>query len=249
MNEPSNFYDGQQNGCDKSSTLNLPPYVPRSADGHSLFHKTICPSAKQHLGNHYDLHNMYGYTEGMATYEALKTVRNKRPFIISRSTFPGYGHFGGHWTGDVLSDWSSLHDSVTGILGFNLLGIPMVGADICGFNGNTTVKLCQRWVQVGAFYPFSRNHNTDNGIDQDPVSLGPEVVEAAKEALTIRYSLLPFLYTLFAKAHLYGSPVLTPTFFHANAGDKIAYTIDNQFFWGNELLIVPVLSEVFFSPN
>ena len=55
--------------------------------------------------------------------------------------------------------------------------------------------MCCRWMQLGAFYPFSRNHNTDDAIDQDPVSLGPMVTESARIAMSARYKLLPFFYT------------------------------------------------------
>ncbi len=116
MNDPSNFEDGQLKlGCDTNNKLNEPPYMPRYVSGGKLYYKTICPSAKQALGRHYDLHNLYGFTEAKATFKALsKSRKGKRPFVISRSSFPGQGQFGGVWTGDIHSDWDAMATSIAG---------------------------------------------------------------------------------------------------------------------------------------
>ena len=92
MNEPSNFEDGQLRlGCPDDG-LNHPPYVPRDVTGGSLFHHTACPSARHHMGSHYDLHNLFGLSEAVVTNRALRRVRpGRRPFIISRSSAPGLG--------------------------------------------------------------------------------------------------------------------------------------------------------------
>ena len=247
MNEPSNFFDGQKllDGCSKEGDdfkLDEPFYIPKGITGNKLYAKTICPSARHYKGFHYEFHNTYGIDETIMTASAMIDIRKKRPFVVSRSTFPGQGHYGAHWTGDVVSHWKDMRESIAAIINFNMFGIPMVGADVCGFNGNTSVELCNRWMQLGAFYPFSRNHNTDNGIDQDPVSLGEPVIESARNALNIRYKLLPYLYNLMVKAHLTGSPVARSMLLNY-PNDRQAYALDEQFMWGKDFLIVPVLED------
>ena len=92
---------------------------------------------------------------------------------------------------------------LTGIMEFNLFGMPYIGADICGFIFNTTEEMCNRWMQLGSFYPFSRNHNIYDAFDQDP-GVWPAVADASRRSLMIRYRLLPYLYTLFHLSHTTG---------------------------------------------
>ncbi|XP_053308822.1 lysosomal alpha-glucosidase [Spea bombifrons] len=240
MNEPSNFVHGSIDDCPKNDLEN-PPYVPGVVGG-TLNAATICASSKQHVSSHYNLHNLYGLSEAMASHYALVKVRKRRPFIISRSTFASHGRYAGHWTGDVESTWDQLYHSVPAILLFNMYGVPLVGADICGFVGNTTEELCVRWSQLGAFYPFMRNHNTRDAKSQEPYVFSEQAQNAIRKALYVRYTLLPYLYTLFHKAHANGETVARALFIEFPS-DPNTWTIDRQFLWGEALLITPVLEQ------
>ncbi|XP_005001486.1 lysosomal alpha-glucosidase isoform X2 [Cavia porcellus] len=238
MNEPANFVKGSEHGC-PDNELENPPYVPGVVDG-SLQAATICASSHQFLSTHYNLHNLYGLTEAIASSRALVKVRGTRPFVISRSTFAGHGQYAGHWTGDVWSNWEQLSYSVAEVLQFNLLGVPLVGADICGFLGNTSEELCVRWTQLGAFYPFMRNHNDLHSQPQEPYRFSEPAQQAMRKAFALRYALLPYLYTLFHGAHARGQTVARPLFLEFPQ-DPSTWTVDRQLLWGEALLITPVL--------
>jgi alpha-glucosidase (family GH31 glycosyl hydrolase) len=84
---------------------------------------------------HREVHAYYGHLSTVATHEYLSQLG--RPFIIGRSTSVGSGHFIGHWTGDNVATWDFLRLSISGNFLFQIFGIQMVGADICGFYQNT----------------------------------------------------------------------------------------------------------------
>lgn len=73
------------------------------------------------------------------TYEFLKS-KNGRPFIITRSNSVGTGVYAGHWTGDNVATWDFLRLSISGNFLFQIFGIQMVGADICGFRSKLFVQ-------------------------------------------------------------------------------------------------------------
>lgn len=241
MNEVANFKKGSVKGC-ADNNLNYPPYTPKILDA-VMYSKTLCMDAKQKWGNHYDVHSLYGYSMVLASEKALQRVfRGNRTLMLTRSSFPGVGKYSGHWLGDNAANWNDIKWAIPGMLEFSLFGVPYIGADICGFFDDSPEELCRRWMQVGAFYPFARNHNAQGYRPQDPAWFGAEstLVRSSKHYLNIRYTLLPYLYTLFYKAHTTGDTVVRPMM-HEFYGDSQTWSVDRQFLWGKHLLITPVL--------
>nr|XP_011721910.1 putative maltase-glucoamylase-like protein FLJ16351 [Macaca nemestrina] len=243
MNEVASLLQASNDQCE-SNNLNFPPFLPRVLD-HLLFARTLCMDTEFHGGLHYDIHSLYGHSMARTTNLALETVfMNNRSFILSRSTFAGSGQFAAHWLGDNAATWDDLRWSIPTILEFNLFGIPMVGANICGYTNNVTEELCRRWMQLGAFYPLPRNHNGPGFRDQDPAAFGADslLLSSSRHYLNIRYTLLPYLYTLFYRAHTQGETVARPLV-HEFYQDSATWDVHEQFLWGPGLLITPVLYE------
>ena len=220
---------------------NNPPYKPWNG-GNALYSHTIDLSAMQHLGMQYNVHTLYGHYEGKATRAAADRILGKRSLVVSRSTFPGSGRHMSHWLGDNHSTWEDLHLSIAGVITMGMFGLPHVGADICGFVGNTTKELCTRWIQLGAFYPFSRDHNAVGMIPQEPYVFGPDVAKIAANTILLKYSFLPYYYTLHYHAHTIGDPVARGLFYEFPE-DTITAENDMQMLIGPGMLLTPVLTE------
>lgn len=252
MNEPANFVQGSVTGC-PDNHWNHPPFIPQIFEGDrdngSLYYKTLCMDGVQHWGSHYDVHSLYGHSESIVTYNALVELNpNKRPFVMTRSSFAGTSKYAFKWLGDNGSQWRQLHWSIVGMLEFQLFGFPLIGADICGFWAQAQYEMCLRWYQLGTFYPFARSHNIykNDGVeyarDQDPTAWNSTFTDIVRRYIRIRYKFLPYMYSQFKEAHIEATMVLRSLMFEFPE-DENTWSIDRQFMFGPSLLISPALDE------
>ena len=210
-------YDSSKITKDKNIYLDI-PYLPGEGPLHkSLSHNTISVNAYSRKNdpsnNFYTMYNVKSLISKIQvkiTNEYLNSV-DKRPFIVSRANTIGHGRYGFHWLGDNISTFDFLRWSISGIFNYNIFGVPFSGADICGFHRSSTDELCARWHILGSFYPFSRNHNVDTGLPQEPWQFNTRsrhenmmdnnrpkegyTLHAAKVGIKMRYSLMRYAYT------------------------------------------------------
>ncbi|HYC93371.1 MAG TPA: glycoside hydrolase family 31 protein [Thermoanaerobaculia bacterium] len=191
--------------------------------------------------DHREIHNVYGMLMTRSTFEGLSKLRpDARPFILSRASFAGGQRYAALWPGDNVSDWTAFRSSIPMLLGLGLSGFPFVGVDIGGFAEAPTPELYTRWLQAGVFYPFMRTHTTFGTPDQEPWSYGVEYEAINRRAIELRYRLLPYIYSAMREAAESGVPAMRPMFVEF-PDEGATWGMDDQFLFGPDLLIAPVL--------
>lgn len=190
---------------------------------------------------HDQVHNLYGMNMTRAAYEGLENIcPGKRFLLFSRSSFIGAHRYGGVWTGDNCAWWSHILLNLKMMPSLNMCGFLYTGADLGGFGANTTRDLLLRWLALGVFTPLMRNHSAIGTREQECYCF--EHVEDFRHVISVRYRLVPYLYSAFMKAALSDDMYCKPLAFTYPA-DRMARRVEDQLMIGDEIMIAPVYTQ------
>ena len=191
-----------------------------------------------------EAHNVYGMQMSRATYEGTRNLmNNRRPLVITRATYSGGQRFSTIWTGDNFASDDHMLMGARLVANLGLAGFSFAGPDVGGFIGQPSKELMTRWMTLGAFTPFYRNHSEIGSNYREPWILPKEYQDIARNYMNLRYQLMPYLYSNAALAARTGMPIARSM--------AIEYTFDNniysdefnsQYLFGDGLLICPARS-------
>ena len=215
------------------------------------------------------VHNSYVLNLLTATFQGLAALRpNQRNFIIARGGFAGMQRYAALWTGDSASDWDFLQINLPEVLNLGLSGIPISGCDIGGFAGGnipdgttaqpvypsqlggkvtqgiTNYELLTRWMILGSFLPWYRNHYDGyNKQFQEPWAYGEPVPTNCRYFVGLRYRMLHVYYSAMYQATQTGLPVARALFLNDPNDLEVYNHLDDQFFVGHDMLVAPILTQ------
>lgn len=210
-----------------------------------------------YLGSYRSVRNAYPLMTVGGVYDHQRAeTSDKRVIILTRSGFLGQQRYASNvWSGDVQSSWDMFRKQITAGLNFSLTGMPHWNSDLGGFfagsyntNGNTSAtknpmyqELYVRWLQFGVFCPMMRSHGADTPREFFWYGkAGEPVYDALVDAVKLRYSLLPYIYSTAWEVSHKQSTFMRALYMDF-LNDKNTWKIGNEYMFGKAFLVAPVL--------
>ena len=189
------------------------------------------------------LNNLYSLLYQKAAYEITKEVTGDG-IVWARSAWAGCQRYPLHWGGDSCSSWEGLAGSLRGGLHFGLSGFAFWSHDVPGFHTlpnfmNSVVRddVYMRWTQFGVFSSHIRYHGTNK---REPWHY-PNIAPMVKRWWKLRYKLIPYILRESEKATHSGSTIVQALIFH-HPEDNNCWHIDDEYYFGDDFLVAPVMS-------
>lgn len=190
---------------------------------------------------HKDVHNLFGYYMTRSASEAFDRIMpDKRILMYSRASYIGMHRYSGIWQGDNMSWWSHLLMNVKMMPSLNMCGFLYTGADLGGFGADVTEDLMIRWLSFGIFTPLMRNHSANGTRRQEVYRF--EQTKMFRDIISVRYKLIPYLYSEYMKAALNDTMMFRPLGF-VYSGDEIARNVEDQLLIGDNVMVAPVYEQ------